>query len=86
LSVASNASKEKESGNAAKCPRWQRICLHVASDGATSLEPENAGPHRYLVLNSQQQIRVLEALAQLASQLLHGTKELPNVELGSSFN
>jgi purine nucleosidase len=42
--------------------------VHVASDGATSFEPQNAGPHRYLILKSQQQIRVREALAQLASQ------------------
>jgi inosine-uridine nucleoside N-ribohydrolase len=42
--------------------------VHVSSDGATSFEPENAGPHRYLILKPDQQIRVREALAQLASQ------------------
>jgi inosine-uridine nucleoside N-ribohydrolase len=42
--------------------------VHVASDGATSFEPEKAGPHRYLILKPDQQIRVREALAQLASQ------------------
>jgi purine nucleosidase len=42
--------------------------VHVASDGATSFEPENAGPHRYLILKPEQQNRVREALTQLASQ------------------
>jgi inosine-uridine nucleoside N-ribohydrolase len=42
--------------------------VHVASDGTTSFEPENAGPHRYLILRPNQQMRVREALTQLASQ------------------
>ena len=42
--------------------------VHVASDGATSFEPEDEGPHRYLILPREQQIRVREALVQLASQ------------------
>ena len=32
--------------------------VHVASDGATSFEPEDGGPHRYSILRSEQQIRV----------------------------
>ena len=42
--------------------------VHVASNGATSLEPDPAGPHRYLILTPEQQIRLREALVQLASQ------------------
>jgi inosine-uridine nucleoside N-ribohydrolase len=42
--------------------------VHVESDGATSFEAENGGPHRYLILRPEQQIRVREALVQLASQ------------------
>jgi purine nucleosidase len=42
--------------------------VHVANDGATSFAPEDAGPHRYLILKPDQQPRVREALTQLASQ------------------
>jgi inosine-uridine nucleoside N-ribohydrolase len=42
--------------------------VHVADDGTTSFEAESAGSHRFLVLKPEQQIRVREALAQLASQ------------------
>jgi inosine-uridine nucleoside N-ribohydrolase len=42
--------------------------VSVSSDGATTFTAENAGPHRYLILNPDQAIRVREALRELASQ------------------
>jgi inosine-uridine nucleoside N-ribohydrolase len=42
--------------------------VHVANDGTTSFKPDKAGPHRYLILKPEQQIRVREALTQLTSQ------------------
>lgn len=42
--------------------------LTVEVDGFTKFEPAANGKHRYLMLNPQQQPRVLEALIQLSSQ------------------
>jgi inosine-uridine nucleoside N-ribohydrolase len=42
--------------------------VSVTNDGATSFQPESAGPHRYLILKPEQAIRVREALRELASQ------------------
>jgi inosine-uridine nucleoside N-ribohydrolase len=42
--------------------------VHVASDGTTSFEAESSGSHRFLILKPERQIRVREALTQLASQ------------------
>lgn len=42
--------------------------VHVADDGVTTFEPQPGGPHRYLVLNPDQKIRVREALRELASE------------------
>jgi purine nucleosidase len=40
----------------------------VEDDGFTRFDPDPAGPHRYLILNDRQKIRVQEALVQLSSQ------------------
>jgi inosine-uridine nucleoside N-ribohydrolase len=42
--------------------------VYVANDGTTSFKPAQAGTHRYLIVKTQQQIRVREALTLLASQ------------------
>jgi hypothetical protein len=42
--------------------------VHVDDDGVTTLEPNPAGKHRFLILRGDQQVRVREALVQLASQ------------------
>jgi inosine-uridine nucleoside N-ribohydrolase len=40
----------------------------VAQNGLTTFEPAEKGKHRYLVLTSEQRIRVVEAMVQLSSQ------------------
>jgi inosine-uridine nucleoside N-ribohydrolase len=42
--------------------------VHVFNDGTTAFKPDKSGPHRYLILKPEQQIRVREALTLLASQ------------------
>jgi hypothetical protein len=40
----------------------------VNEDGATRFVKEAGGPHRYLIADREQQVRVREALMQLSSQ------------------
>jgi inosine-uridine nucleoside N-ribohydrolase len=42
--------------------------VSVTNRGVTSFEPDPTGPHRFLILQPEQQKRVLEALVELASQ------------------